>query len=53
MFDIKYKIVGKRTAEFITRDEKVMDGFDVITDLQMIPKLLRSMAVLQGKRKSL
>ena len=48
MFDIKYES-DSFTEGLIIRDGTAMTGFDVMTDLQMIPKLLRSMAVLQGK----
>lgn len=48
MFDIKY-VTDKFTEGMIVRDGKVMTLFDVMTDLQMLPKVLRQMAVLQGK----
>lgn len=50
MFDIKYELnyINEHQVN-ILRDGKVMETFDVITDLTMISKLLRQLAVLQGK----
>jgi len=48
MFDIEYEL-DHFTEGMITCDGKFMKASEVMTDLRMIPKLLRCMAVLQGK----
>jgi len=51
MFDINYELKKEGVYTKVYRDDEEIDSFDVITDLQMIPKLLRALALAQGKLK--